>query len=151
MEPPFDCPDDDLSDVAFVWASKSIRGQDAMEEFVSYDVWPLAVSVSFDQVTVGTTPMLKMKVPLPKFVAARRDGEDDAEFLARVELEAKVIVSSYTHPEHDACIASPQNNGHLNRVLELVGWSIDLVRCLVVMPLPRYRRRGKWMPLGKPY
>jgi hypothetical protein len=24
---------------------------------------------------------------------------------------------------------------------------MDLVRCLVLMPLPRYRRRGKWMPL----
>jgi hypothetical protein len=46
-------------------------------------------------------------MPLPKFVAARRDGEDDAEFLARVELEAKVVVGSYTHPEHNAFIAGP--------------------------------------------
>jgi hypothetical protein len=104
-EPPFDCPDDNLSDHAFIWASKSIGGRDAGEEFVAYGVWPLAVNVSFDQVLVGATPVSKLKMPLPKFVAARRDGEDDAEFLARVELEAKVVVGSYTHPEHNAFIA----------------------------------------------
>jgi hypothetical protein len=38
MEPPFDCPDDDLSDVAFIWASKFIRGPDTMEEFVACSV-----------------------------------------------------------------------------------------------------------------
>jgi hypothetical protein len=30
-------------------------------------------------------------------------------------------VGYYTHTEHEACIASLQNNGHLNRVLKLVG------------------------------
>jgi hypothetical protein len=104
-EPPFDCPNDDLSDNAFVWASKSIRGRDDVEEFVACNVWPLAASVSFDQVRVGVTPVSKLKVPLPKFVATRRDGEGDDELLVRVELEAKVIVGSYARPEHDACIA----------------------------------------------
>jgi hypothetical protein len=32
-----------------------------------------------------------------------------------------VIVGSYTHTEHKACIAGLQNNGRLNRVLELAG------------------------------
>jgi hypothetical protein len=38
METPFDCPDDDLSDNAFVWASKSIGGRDDVEEFVACNV-----------------------------------------------------------------------------------------------------------------
>jgi hypothetical protein len=119
MEPPFDCPKDNLSDSAFVWASKFIEGRDAIEEFVAYGVWPLVASVSFDQVSVDAIAVSKLKVPLPKFVAAHRDGEDEADFLARVELEAKVIVGSYTCPEHDACIAGLENNGRLYRVLEL--------------------------------
>jgi hypothetical protein len=37
-EPHFDCPDDNLSDHAFIWASKSIGGRDAGEEFVACGV-----------------------------------------------------------------------------------------------------------------
>jgi hypothetical protein len=121
METSFDSPNDDLSDDAFIWASKTIEGQDVMEEFVVCVVWSLAAGVSFDQVSISVTSVSKLKVPLPKFVAAHRDGEDDAEFLARVELQAKVIVGSYAHLEHNACIAGLQNNGCLNRVLELMG------------------------------
>jgi hypothetical protein len=36
-----------MSDDAFVWASRNIRGQDAVEEFVSCGVWPLVADVSF--------------------------------------------------------------------------------------------------------
>jgi hypothetical protein len=107
-EPTFYCLDNNLSDDTFVWASKSIRGWDVVEDFVACGVWPLASSVSFDQVSVSVTLMSKLKVPLPMFVAALKDGEDDTKFLARVELEAKVIVGL-------------QNNGHLNRVFELAG------------------------------
>jgi hypothetical protein len=104
-EPPFDCPDDDLSDAAFVWASKFIGDQDAMEEFVACSVWSLGAGVNVDQVSVGVTPVSKLKVPLPNFVASHKDGEDDVKFLVRVESDAKVIVGSYTRPEHDACVA----------------------------------------------
>jgi hypothetical protein len=58
-------------------------------------------------------------MPLPKFVDVRKDDEDNVEFLARVELEAKGIVRSYTHPEHDSCITNLHDRGHLNRVFEL--------------------------------
>jgi hypothetical protein len=120
-ETPFDCLDNNLSDDTFVRASKSIRGRDVVEDFVACGVWLLASSVSFDQVSVSVTLMSKLKVPLPMFVAALKDGEDDTKFLARVELEAKVIVGSYTRPENDACIVGLQNNGHLNHVFELAG------------------------------
>jgi hypothetical protein len=79
-KPSFKCPDDNLRDGAFVWASKNIRGWDAVEEFVGCGVWPLAASVSFEQVLVGVMPVSKLKLPLPNFVATRGDGEDDAIF-----------------------------------------------------------------------
>jgi hypothetical protein len=62
-KPPFDCPGDDLSDVAFIQASQCIGGRDAVEEFVSCGVWPLAAGVNFEQVKVGVTPVSKLKVP----------------------------------------------------------------------------------------
>jgi hypothetical protein len=105
-----------LSDAAFVWASKFIGGRDAKEVFLACSVSSLDAGVSFDQVSVGGTPVSKLMVPLPKFVAARKD---DIKFLVRVELDAKVIVGSYTCLDHDASIAGLHNEGRLNRVFEL--------------------------------
>jgi hypothetical protein len=69
-----------------------------------------------------TTPISKLKVPLPKFTVVHKDdNEDDVQFLARVELEAKDIVGGYTKAEHDACLAHVRNGGRLNRVFELAG------------------------------
>jgi hypothetical protein len=121
VEAPFDCLADDSSDAAFIWASKFIRGRDTEEEFVACSVWPLGAGVSFDQVSVGVSPVSKLKVPLPNFVASRKDDEDGIKFLVRVALEAKVIVGSYTCPKHDTCIAGLHNEGRLNRGLELTG------------------------------
>jgi hypothetical protein len=97
-----------------------------MEEFVACAVWPLAAGVSFDQVSVGMTAVSKLKIPLPNVVASRKDDEDDVNFLARVELDAKVIVDSYTRLEHDTCIDGLHNEGRLNRVLELTGVAYEL-------------------------
>jgi hypothetical protein len=116
MEPPFVCPDDDLSDAAFIWASKFIGGQDAMEEFAACGVWPLGAGVNFDQASVGVTLVSKLKVPLPNFMTSHKD---DIKFLVRVELDAKIIVGSCTRPKHDACISGLHNEGRMNRVLDL--------------------------------
>jgi hypothetical protein len=105
MKPSFDCPNDDLSDDAFIWASKCIRGRDAMEKFMSCGVWPLAAGVNIEQVKVDVTPVSKLKFPLPRFPLSREDDEDDINFLVRVEQEARFIVGSYTCAEHEACIA----------------------------------------------
>jgi hypothetical protein len=97
-EPPFDCGDDNSGDAAFVRATKFIGGQETMEEFVACSMHPLAAGVDFDKVATLVTPMSKLRVPLPKFVAVCKDDEDDVQFLSRVELEAKGIVGSYTFP-----------------------------------------------------
>jgi hypothetical protein len=91
-----------------------------VEEFIACNIWPLATGISFEQVKVGVTPISNVKVPLSKFVVAHEVDEDDANFLARVDKEARVLVGSYTCSEHEACAVLP-NNGHLNHVLEHTG------------------------------
>jgi hypothetical protein len=90
MKPSFNCGEDDLNDSAFIWASKHIRGWEAVEEFIACDVWSLASGVSFKWVKVGLTPVSKLKVPLPRFAVVREDDEDNVKFLARVEKSARV-------------------------------------------------------------
>jgi hypothetical protein len=90
-----------------------------MEEFVICGMHPLATVVGFDKVATLVTLVLKLRVPLSKFVAIHRESEDDVQFLARVGLEAEGIVGSYTRPEHDACITNLRNGGRLNRVFQL--------------------------------
>jgi hypothetical protein len=79
-EPPFDCADDDSGGVAFILATKFIGGCDAMEEFLACSVYPLAANAGFNKVAVGLTPVSKLKMSLPKFVAARKDDENDVKF-----------------------------------------------------------------------
>jgi hypothetical protein len=117
-EPPFDCGDDDSGDTTFR-ATKFIEGRDAVEEFVACGMHPLAAGVGFDKVATLVTPVSKLRVPLPKFVAVHKDDEDNVQFLTRVELEAEGIVGSYTRPEHDACVTNLRNGGRLNQVFEL--------------------------------
>jgi hypothetical protein len=126
--PPFDCADDDSGDIAFVRATKFIVGRDVIEEFLACGVYPLAANVGFDRVVAGVTPVSKLKMPPPKFVAACKHDEDDIYFLVRIELDTEGIVASYTRVEHNACITSLRNRVHLNRVFELVEWPIGLVR-----------------------
>jgi hypothetical protein len=118
-EPLFDCADDDSGDIAFIWATKFVGGRDTMEEFLACGVYLLAANVGFDRVAVGVTSILKLKMPLLKFVAARKDDDDDVKFFARNELDSEGIMGSYTRPEHDICIAGLRNGGHLNPVFEL--------------------------------
>jgi hypothetical protein len=51
-----------------------------VEEFVACGVWLLGAGVNFDQVSVGVTPVSKLKVPLPNFVSSRKDDESDIKF-----------------------------------------------------------------------
>jgi hypothetical protein len=121
MKPSIEDSGKDLNDDAFIWASKCIRDQDVVEEFVSCSVSPLAAGISFEHVKVGLTPTSKLKVHLPRFPLSPEDHEDGAGFLARVEQDGRAIVGSYTRAKHEAYVVGLQNNAHLNRVLELAG------------------------------
>jgi hypothetical protein len=110
-EPHFDCADEDSGDVAFIKAMNFIRGQYAIAEYLMCGMYPLSASISFERVDDGVTSVSRLKLPLPKFCAIRKD---DVQFLARVELEIEGIMGSYTHPEHDVCMAGLPNRGWLN-------------------------------------
>jgi hypothetical protein len=119
MDPSFNYANDNSGDVAFVQASKFIKGRDAVEEFIACGMYPLAVGVNFDRVATRMTPVSKLKVPLPKFTIVRKDdNEDDVQFLAWVELEAESIIGSYTKVLV-ASLAHVRNRGRLNHVFEL--------------------------------
>jgi hypothetical protein len=100
-----------------------LRGRDAVEEFISYRVWPLSAGVNFENVKVDVTPVSQLKIPLPNFPLRHKDEEDDVQFLTRVEQKARNILGGYTCTEHEAYIASLPNNGHLNRILKVAGVS----------------------------
>jgi hypothetical protein len=55
VEPEVDYPDSDANVTAFVWATATIGGRDAVEEFLACGMYPLASSFSFLDVAVGTT------------------------------------------------------------------------------------------------
>jgi hypothetical protein len=128
-KPPVDCPDHDSRDAGFVKVASSIGGRDAVEEYLACGISPLSASVSFRGITDGVSPVSRVRLPLTKFHAVRKDEEDDVQFLARVKLEAESVVDSYSRPKHDACVASVLNRGRLNHVFELAAvaygpWSV---------------------------
>jgi hypothetical protein len=113
-EPSFNCPDDDAGDIAFVRATSSIGGRDAIEEYLACGMLPLSVNFGFGEIADGETPISKVVVPLRDLPFARVAGESNKCFLARVELEAENIVGGYNRVEHDACMMSLMNGGRLN-------------------------------------
>jgi hypothetical protein len=122
-EPSFECGDNDLGDVAFVYVTGLIGGRDTIKEYLACRMFPLLANFGFAEILDGETLVSKMVVPLPGFPLTRFEGESNDCLLARVELEAKNVVGGYTRVEHDACIKVLQNRGHLNRVFERAGVS----------------------------
>jgi hypothetical protein len=66
----------------------------------------LSTTVGFGVVTDGVTSVSRLKLPLPKFHIVRKGDENYVHFSVRVEMVAKSIVGSYSHPEHVFCMAS---------------------------------------------
>jgi hypothetical protein len=122
VEPGVECSDDDPNDVAFVQATATIGGQDAIEEFVASIMFPLASSFSFRDVTAGTTPVLKVQTLLLLFPIELVYVGDADRVLAEVETEAERFLGSFKPREHDALkMAKLPNGGCLNHVLEQMG------------------------------
>jgi hypothetical protein len=118
MEPPFECPDDDGSDMAFVKVTHTIGGRDVVEEFMAYELFPLLVSFSLDEITEGETSVSKLAVPMPTFPIVKLPEETNDSFVGRVELAAANVIGRYPRREHDVCIMTVPNEGQVNRVFE---------------------------------
>jgi hypothetical protein len=65
IEPKVECPDNDPNDAAFVRATATIGGCDAIEEYVTCKMYPLAVGFGFESMPLGMTPVSKVETPLP--------------------------------------------------------------------------------------
>jgi hypothetical protein len=71
MEPPFECPDDEIGDPAFVKATRTIGGRDDVEEYMACGLFPLSASFGFGEVADGEMPVSKLSTPMPDFWVAR--------------------------------------------------------------------------------
>jgi hypothetical protein len=71
MEPPFECPDDEIGDPAFVKATRTIGGRDDVEEYMACGLFPLLASFGFGEVADGEMPVSKLSTPMPDFWVAR--------------------------------------------------------------------------------
>jgi hypothetical protein len=114
-----DCPDDDSNDVAFVRATNTIGGRDAIEEFMACKIYTLASSFGIKGVTLSMTPVSKVCTLLPVFLVEMVSMENARQVLAEVEMEAKKILGSFGPKEYDALTkVKLPNGGRLNRVFE---------------------------------
>jgi hypothetical protein len=65
VEPEVECPNNDPNDAAFVRATATIGGHDAVEEYVVCKMYLLTAGFDFESVPLGTIPMSKVETPLP--------------------------------------------------------------------------------------
>jgi hypothetical protein len=61
MEPEVECVDNDPNDAAFVQATRTVGGRDAVKEYVTCKMYPLDTSFFFESVAFGMTPMSKVE------------------------------------------------------------------------------------------
>jgi hypothetical protein len=124
VEPEVECSADDPNDAAFVRATTTIGGRDAVEEYVACKMYPLSVNFGFKSVAVGLTAVSKVETPLPLFVVGRVSVEHAERVLAEVKTKAEKVLGSFGPREHDALVlVNIPNGGCVNHVFEQMGVS----------------------------
>jgi hypothetical protein len=117
-DPPFDCSDGEVSDAAFVKATRTIGCRDAVDEYMAFGLLPLSVSFGLGEVDDEEMLVLKLSVPMSDFPVIGLLEETNGQFRARVELAAANVIGRYTHGEHKVCIEALPNQGRGNQVFE---------------------------------
>jgi hypothetical protein len=113
--PEVECPNDDPNDAAFVQATVTIEGCDAVEEYVACKVYPLAVGFGFESGAVGMTLISKLETCLPLFTVGTIAAEHVNHFLVEVETDAERVLGNFGPREYDAfAVVNILNGGHLN-------------------------------------
>jgi hypothetical protein len=121
MELPFELPDEDAGDMAFVKAARTIGDPDSLEQYMACGLFPLSASFSIGKIADSETPMSKLAMPMPEFPIVRLPEETNDGFRGRVELDVVNIIGRYAHGEHDVCVVALPNDGRVNRVFEQAG------------------------------
>jgi hypothetical protein len=118
--PPFDVPEDEENEGALRIAARTSSGRDLVEEFIGYEVWPLAHGWALGEVCPREMPSLGgRKVRSPLFALDVR-GRDPAVVVREAEDGAMRIVGRYV-PRTEALRSWDirGSNDRLNRVFEL--------------------------------
>jgi hypothetical protein len=117
---PFEVAEDDSDEEALRCAARMSSGRDLVEEFIGYEVWPLAHGWVLGKVCPRQMPSLgEQLVRSPAFALDLR-GRDPAAFVREVEDRAMRIVGRYV-PRTEAVRSWDirGSNVRLNRVFEL--------------------------------
>jgi hypothetical protein len=96
------------SDMAFVKATCTIGGRDAVEEYMACGLFPLSMSLDLGEIAVEETPVSKLPI-------ARLPEESNDGFQGRVEVAMVNVVWKYSHGEHRHCRTEVMLTGCLNR------------------------------------
>jgi hypothetical protein len=115
VEPEVECANDNPNDAAFIRATATIVGRNAVEEYIACKKYPLAAGFGFESVPLGTTPMSKVETLLPVFAVGNVATEHANHLLVEIQTEAEKVLQSFGPKEYDAlCMANILNGGHLN-------------------------------------
>jgi hypothetical protein len=115
VEPEVQCPDDDPNDAAFVRATATFEGRDAIEEYVACKTYPLEVETALRLFVVGTIAVLKVETALRLFAVGTIAAEHANRVLAKIETKAERVMGSFGPREYGALMAANiPNGGHLN-------------------------------------
>jgi hypothetical protein len=98
IEPEVECPDNDPNDVTFVRVTATIKGRDAIEEYVACKMYALAAGFSFESVPLGMTPVLKVETPLLLFIVGTIAAEHANRVLVEMETKAERVMGSFEGP-----------------------------------------------------
>jgi hypothetical protein len=124
IEPEVECPDNDPNDAAFIQTTVTIRGRDAVEEYMAWKIFPLAASFGFESVPLGMPAISRVETPLPLFAMGTIAAEHADHFLAEVEMETKKVMGSFRPREYDALrLMNIPNGDRLNRIFKQMGIS----------------------------
>jgi hypothetical protein len=122
VEPEVECSDNDSNDAAFVRATATIGGRDAVEEYTACKIFPLAANFRFESMPLGTTPVSRVETPLLMFAMGTIAAEYADHFLAEVETETEKVLGSFGPREYDALRwVNIPNGGRLNRDFKQMG------------------------------
>jgi hypothetical protein len=101
---------------AFLQASHVITTRDALEEFVSADIWPCQPRWGSWVFKTQMLPGLDYEVRSPKFNVKRPNGKTNEEIFAEVEKQVVQMIGNYTHREWECAQKILKHQGRVNRV-----------------------------------
>jgi hypothetical protein len=103
---------------AFFQASHVITTRDALEEFVTADIWPCQPRWGSWAFKTQMLPGLDYAVRSPKFNLKRPDGKTDEEIVDEVEKKDVQMIGNYTHKEWECAQKILKHQGRVNRVFD---------------------------------